>query len=257
MPLEAKARTAIVICLLALSLPGLPAGIPGAAAGALPMAPLYDGPDLGPHRIRLLLGGTELEFSGSMSAGTASELRQVLDANPGVGVVHLNSPGGLVDEGRVMFSILREHQLITTTDRYCLSACALAFLGGRERYLAPGARLGFHAESSDAIDAAHLAARQQIDKDQMLSLGIPQAFVDKAFSTPKDQIWLPTVGELEEANVINGVSADYVVALQAGTAPSGAAPAVRADSSGNAVYHAPSVEETPGGVTIYRGSGAN
>ncbi len=225
----------------------------------LPPAPYIfgGGPDLGPHRIQLLLAGTELEFSGGMSAGAARELRQALDANPAVGVVHLSSGGGLVSEGRQMFALIHERQLITTTDKYCLSACVLAFLGGRERYLAPAARLGLHGEFSDVVDASHVAAFEQTDKQLMLSMGIPADFVEKAFSKTRNELWVPTIGELEAANVITGVSSDYIVALQAGRTPVGAKTATTTgDDNNNRVYKPPSVEETPAGVTIYRGSGA-
>ncbi len=257
MPVGSNSRTTILVGLFVVGL--LPAPLARANEPVNLEQPLRifgGGPDFGPHEIRLLLAGSEVEFSGGMSAGAASELRQVLDANPGVDVIHLNSPGGLVSEGRQMFALIHQRQLITTTDRYCASACVLAFLGGRERYLAPGARLGLHGESSDVVDASHIAAFAQRDKQTMLSMGIPPDFVDKAFSTPSDQLWVPSVGELESANVITGISADYVAAAQAGgtlTAPQWKRPG---GGNASAVYKPPSVEETPAGVTIYRGSGS-
>ena len=213
-------------------------------------------PKLGPHHVRLLAGGSELEFSGDMSAGSAQELGNMLDANPGVGVVHLNSSGGLVSEGRQMFALLHERQVITTTDKFCVSACVLAFLGGRERYLAPAARLGLHEEFSDIATKIQIEAAEQSDKQLMQSLGVPGEFVDKAFSTPRDSIWLPSVGELQAANVITGVSSDYVVALRASDNSPDESPSSPTGANGKTIYKPASVEETPGGVTIYRGSGA-
>ena len=213
-------------------------------------------PKLGPHHVRLLAGGSELEFSGDMSAGSAQELGNMLDANPGVGVVHLNSSGGLVSEGRQMFALLHERQVITTTDKYCVSACVLAFLGGRERYLAPAARLGLHEEFSDIATKIQIEAAEQSDKQLMQSLGVPGEFVDKAFSTPRDSIWLPSVGELQAANVITGVSSDYVAALRASDNSPDESPSSPTGANGKTIYKPASVEETPGGVTIYRGSGA-
>jgi len=226
------------------------------AMGLMGLGPaIAAGPDIQGHQIRLIHAGMELEFSGGLGAGSANDLARALDANPGVHVVHLNSPGGLVDEGRQMFDLIRGHLLITTTDRYCFSACTLAFLGGRERYLAPGARLGFHGEFSDTADESHVQAAQHQDMVTMLSLGIASDFVDKAFAAPKDRIWMPSSGELEDAHVITGVSSDYVIAdgtkapsADGAGAKSGGAP----QSPGG---NLPAVEETPGGVTIYRGPG--
>jgi hypothetical protein len=213
------------------------------------------GPDIQGHQIRLINAGMELEFSGGIGAGSANDLALALDANPAVHVVHLNSPGGLVVEGRRMFDLIRGHLLITTTDQYCFSACTLAFLGGRERYLAPGARLGFHGEFSDTADDSHVQAAQHQDMVTMLSLGIASDFVDKAFAAPKDRIWMPSAGELEDAHVITGVSNDYAVA-DGTKAPSAD---VTAGKSGGALQspggNTPAVEETPGGITIYRGPG--
>lgn len=213
------------------------------------------GPDIQSHQIRLIHAGMELEFSGGMGSGAANDLAQALDANPGVHVVHLNSPGGLVTEARQMFDLIHGHLLITTTDRYCFSACTLAFLGGRQRYLAPGARLGFHGEFSDTADASHVQAAQRQDMVTMLSLGVASDFVDKAFAAPKDRIWVPGAGELEDAHVITGISSDYVIEDRVNAASADASAAKSGGSAQPVGGNTPAVEETPEGIIIYRGPG--
>jgi hypothetical protein len=213
------------------------------------------GPDIQGHQIRLIHAGMELEFSGGMGPGAANDLANALDADPGVHVVHLNSPGGLVSEGRQMFDLIHGHLLITTTDRYCFSACTLAFLGGRQRYLAPGARLGFHGEFSDTANDSQVQAAQHKDMVTMLSLGIASDFVDKAFAAPKDRIWVPSAGELEDAHVITGVSSDYVIGDGVNAAPADTSVAKSGAAAQPAGGNTPAVEETPGGVIIYRGPG--
>ncbi len=213
-----------------------------------------DDPDISGHQIRLVNAGFEIEFNGGMGWGSADELSRMLDDNPAVRVIHLNSSGGLVGEGRRMMDLIQRHLLITTTDNFCLSACTLAFLGGRERYLAPGARLGFHSEYSSKISEAQIQDSQRQDEATMISLGIPGDFVDKAFATPKDRIWIPSVGELEEAHVITGVSRDYVIK---GGVPSSDATAAKAGTGAKSGgSDLPAVEDTPAGVTIYRGPGS-
>ncbi len=213
-----------------------------------------DDPDIASHQIRLVNAGFEIEFNGGMGLGSADELSRALDQNPAVRVIHLNSPGGLVGEGRRMLDIIQRHLLITTTDNFCLSACTLAFLGGRERYLAPGARLGFHSEYSDKMSDTQVEGIERQDEATMISLGIAGDFVDKAFATPKERIWIPSVGELEDAHVISGVSSDFVI--KAATPSSD----TRAAKAGAAVKpiggDTPAVEDTPAGVTIYRGPGS-
>ena len=209
--------------------------------------------DIPGHQIQLVHSGFELEFSGGMGAGSADELSRALDANPAVRVIHLNSTGGLVSEGRWMRDIIQRHLLITTTDNLCLSACTFAFLGGRERYLAPGARLGFHGEYSDKNSDAQVEAMQAQDMATMISLGIPGDFVDKAFAAPKNRVWVPSPSELEDAHVITGVSSDYVIQGSAPSSDSTGAKAGVARKTGNDL---PAVEESPGGITIYRGPGS-
>lgn len=213
-----------------------------------------DDPDIPGHQIQLVHSGFELEFSGGMGAGSADELSRALDANPAVRVVHLNSTGGLVSEGRWMRDIIQRHLLITTTDSLCLSACTFAFLGGRERYLAPGAHLGFHGEYSDKNNDAQVEAMQRQDMATMISLGIPSDFVDKAFAAPRNRVWVPSPSELEDAHVITGVSSDYVIESNA---PRSDAMSAKAGTAAKpAGSDLPAVEETPGGVTIYRGPGS-
>jgi hypothetical protein len=212
--------------------------------------------DIAPHEIHLIDAGLALEFSGGMGPGSAEELNKMLNDNPAVQVLHLNSPGGLVGEARMMFGLIQHRQLITTSDRYCFSACTLAFLAGRQRYLAPGARLGFHSESSDFADESHVEAFEGVDKQTMLSLGIPSDFIDKAFATPKDQIWIPKISQLEDARFIDGVSRDYLLDGDAESGPAQADTSAKASSTAHAGgSDLPAVEETPGGVTIYRGPG--
>jgi hypothetical protein len=212
-------------------------------------------PVLGPHEISVVPQGTEIVFTGDMSRGTAQELEEALNQHPAVDVVHLNSAGGYVTEGRQMFTLIHQRQLITVTDRYCTSACALAFLGGRERYLAPGARLGFHGEYSPHATDSEVAQFEQTDEKMMLDLGIPRDFVDKVFSTPSTELWIPSTQELETANVITGVSNYYALAAPPPSASS-TAPLQTNKNDSSGAYQPPSVEDTPAGITIYRGSGS-
>jgi hypothetical protein len=47
--------------------------------------------------------------------------------------------------------------------------------------------------------------RNAPDKDYMLKRGITPAFVEQAFSTPTDDLWVPTMQELVEATVVTHV----------------------------------------------------
>jgi hypothetical protein len=159
--------------------------------------------------VRGIRGGSEVELFGEIHLGSAQDLRDVLTRNPNAKVLHLNSPGGAIDEARDMAAIVRARGMITTIDRGCMSACTLVFLAGKERVLATGAELGFHRSTALDMDAAEVDAIQEPDRRFMLSMGIPAAFVDHVYSTPSSTIWIPTAVQLKVANAITEVSDRY------------------------------------------------
>lgn len=150
-----------------------------------------------------------MEYSGPIAFGASSALRSVLGDNPNVKVLHLLSRGGSVYWARQMQNLVRERGLITVVDSHCMSACAFVFLAGSERYLAPGAKLGFHRESGDGESAAEVNMIEESDAQAMRAMGIPGPFVDKAFSTPSNDIWIPSADELKSAHAITDVTTRF------------------------------------------------
>lgn len=91
-------------------------------------------------------------------------------------VVTLDSPGGAYSAGVALADVFRDMAIATyiETEGSCLSACALAFLGGTgfwptggigpyfDRRLEPGARLGFHSPYFTARIAERAAREGQL-----------------------------------------------------------------------------------------------
>lgn len=82
-------------------------------------------------------------------------------------VVLLDSPGGLTQQGFDLGRFFYDAKVITMipAGASCLSACAIAFVGGRDpltsaplRILAAGGRLGFHNFRSNWADRAYTKA---------------------------------------------------------------------------------------------------
>jgi hypothetical protein len=162
---------------------------------------------LGPHVIRVLPGGTEVEFFGSITWGSAAELGKVLDDNPNIRVVHLTSQGGRTGEAESIRELIRRRNLDSYTSATCMSACTIAFLGGRERWIGPGARLGFH---QGEIPGANKIFRQVANEGFAASYrrsGINEVFINQILEVPPDRLWFPTVSHLEYAGVITGTAA--------------------------------------------------
>lgn len=96
-----------------------------------------------------------VEIKGSIERGDAQIVQTFLETLPKDRqiAVSLASPGGLIDEALRMgryFHASRIRTYVTGRGRQCLSACALAFLGGRDisgqtyRVKGTEAQLGFH-----------------------------------------------------------------------------------------------------------------
>lgn len=102
------------------------------------------------------VGTATFLLQGPIAAGDHARMSAALDKVPaGTAVsVILESPGGLVSEGLKLGALFHK-ALVTTVVKgdgaICFSACALAFLGGREartakpmRVKMSGGKLGFH-----------------------------------------------------------------------------------------------------------------
>lgn len=93
--------------------------------------------------------------TGSIRAGDTDRLVSYLDQLPTkkYTVIHLSSPGGDLYEGMKLGRLFRKQRIKTVVEggEMCASACALAFLGGRDRNGRPWmsstttSHLGFHA----------------------------------------------------------------------------------------------------------------
>lgn len=177
-------------------------GIPLISEGAKLLAGIDNIP---PHIIRLLRDGTELELAGGMSFGTTDAVNKFLDAAPTIQIIHLNSDGGRMTEAFQLYKTIKERNLITYTSADCVSACTIAFLAGRERYLGENGRLGFHSLSIGEL-SGEVANEINEDVKRMLKMhGAPNSFIYRALSTSPKDMWYPTKDELFNARIIDSV----------------------------------------------------
>jgi hypothetical protein len=196
------ARVMVVLTVLRTGVEFAQTGYPVMAEGLQ----LLLGTDHTPaYAIRLLRDGTEIELSGGMPYGTASALRQALDAAPDVKVIHLNSQGGRMQEAYKLHKTIQDRKLVTYTSAQCASACAFAFLAGSQRFIGESARLGFHSVSIGSLSGRDLKEVNDEYRRAMQSRGIPDSFIDRALSTSPQSIWYPTNAELLANKVIDAV----------------------------------------------------
>lgn len=154
-------------------------------------------------------GGTDIRLSGDIAEGTAERLRALLGAHPTVSRIHLTSDGGLADEGQAVGEVIAAHKLATYVPDYCVSACTLAFVAGRERIVMEGARLGFHRPFYEGVLGQNFAGDASVQRAAYLAAGLTPSFVDAALQVAPDDVWFPTTRELLGAHVATRVVDRY------------------------------------------------
>lgn len=158
-----------------------------------------------PFAIRTMRNGREVEFFGELAPGSARAFIDVARQLPRLRVVHLTSNGGSVAEAETLFRYFRDRRLATYASGSCFSACALAFAGGRERWIGRYGRLGYHSPSGSAEEVE--AAKQIIGAAMRWGWSITGSdFVKRALDTPHGDLWVPTTPELVAAGVVSAVS---------------------------------------------------
>ena len=151
----------------------------------------------GKWQFRVLNNDTELEVSGGIGHGFAVDLERLLAATPTLRLIHVNlGSGGLIAEAMEASKAIKARGLATYVSASCVSACTLVFIGGAERYVQQGAKLGFHAPSMPGFTQTDLAYERNKQKLYLMTRGVSEGFASKAMQTPSDNMWFPTDDEL-------------------------------------------------------------
>lgn len=157
------------------------------------------------YQLRLVPEASAIELRGGMPFGTTAAVIELLDRHPAVEVVQLNSVGGRLHEAMLLAGELERRRLVTHTSDECSSACVVVYLAGRKRYLAPGARLGFHSASVAGL-GGELAQEPNREMAAVFRHhGLPENFIRRALATPHDTMWYPPAEELLALGVIHAI----------------------------------------------------
>jgi len=177
--------------------------------GAAQLAGIYEivtgDSRVGPHRFQVLANGQILEFSGGITFGVAGELEEFLNAMGSVKAVRLNSIGGRILEAQKMSDMIRARGLSTSVTQDCMSACTIVFLGGKERFMTPSARLGFHQPAFRGMTAADRRAAISNEEARLQRLGLSKEFAIRANVASPDGMWYPDNDELLRENVVTRI----------------------------------------------------
>jgi hypothetical protein len=127
---------------------------------------------------------------GPMDFGSSEALLDVLKKNPGYTLLEMESPGGFVIEGLRMAQLVSERHLDTVTLDRCASSCTLVMVTGKDRYLGPNARVGFHRSGIAHVfeDYGWSQVDYQI-ADHYRKFGTNEEFITRALKEPMFRIW--------------------------------------------------------------------
>lgn len=163
-------------------------------------------PNVADYRLRIMRNGTEMEISGGFKYGLTKDVERLLKASPQIRIVHLNSTGGRIGEAIDLHDAIRQRQLTTYVANECDSACTVAFAGGKERWLGPAGKLGFHAPFFPGMTPEDLSASVARQRAIFMSDGFTAEFVTRALSTPATSLWTPTTMELRQGGAITDIA---------------------------------------------------
>jgi hypothetical protein len=154
-------------------------------------------------RLEIRSDGRSLLFAGGVRDGSAEQLDKALEMAPGVTTIVFSSRGGWIREGKLLADVVRRRRLNTYVEDHCASACTIAFLAGHDRAAAPSAKIGFHA-SRRVGSMTTAPSTEDIDylSDIFQQAGLPDSFIERAVTTPFEDMWYPTHAELLEAGVL-------------------------------------------------------
>ncbi len=153
--------------------------------------------------------GRSLTLSGSLEIGITGHLKHQLKAYPDVEQIILASKGGNIYQARGLSNIIRQNGLNTLVITECSSACTIVFIGGSERQLASGGKLGFHQYRIDSVYAVlNTDPLREQDRDRAVFLhsGVAVWFLDMMFDSRPSDMWYPDVSELVAARVVTAVA---------------------------------------------------
>ena len=162
------------------------------------------------YSIRVMDNHKEVEITGGIKFGLTKSLRKVFNRYPEIKVIHLNSFGGRVVEARLLRQFIQEKKLITSTDKGCLSACTIAYMGGVSRYVYGERKLGFHRygltdNQRDLLKNAVVESFNE-DKSFFLAQGTSLQFIRHIYNTAPSDLWFPEIQVLLKNRIITDIA---------------------------------------------------
>ncbi len=166
-----------------------------------------------PMQLSLVAPGDQLLLRGGIPAGSAAKFREFLDQAPAVHILQIDSVGGRFWDAEQIARAVAQRGMTTYVANRCASAATLVFLAGKERYVGPHGRLGFHGVGFPGRSQGDLDISNAKFAKLMVAAGVNEEFAEKSMRTPNTAIWIPTTDELLAAGVITAKTPAEFLAL--------------------------------------------
>lgn len=147
--------------------------------------------------------GRRLQLQGPVGLGDSRRVQALLAAAPQLRLVTLQSTSGRLDEALRIGQALRERGLPVRATAECSDVCPFIFLGGRQRHLLPGARLGFHRVSAGGFNPPYQGLLNRELRHRLIVAGLTPHLATKAVATPPQAMWFPEGDELSAAGLVS------------------------------------------------------
>lgn len=165
--------------------------------------------------------GWTIYGSGPVDPDAARRLEHLLVKNkiPLGSSIYFNSPGGNLVGGMKLGRVVRKHQLAShigrrdlssqhkfSTTGMCVSACAMAYLGGEYRFLSKGSVYGVHRffwneRKANEADVAQVVSAAVVE--YIRSMDVHTDLFSVASGAGRDEMITPSMERLVELNVVN------------------------------------------------------
>lgn len=146
----------------------------------------------------------ELILRGDIGYGATRQMKSLIEQNPAITQVLLESDGGLIVEARGIANLITENNLNTAVATRCYSACTIVFIAGVERKLNQHAQLGFHQYKLDSAYLPWIKPKEEQSKDLAYfeAKNVEPWFLETIYNTPHSEIWTPSKAVLLDAGVV-------------------------------------------------------
>lgn len=144
---------------------------------------------------------TDIHLAGYINYKAVDEIRELLESSQNLSALVINSPGGFIGAAVELSEIVQRREIAVVVDGNCLSGCTLLLVASPEPTIVPGSVVGFHRAGGIGVAEAEVESNRLME-DFYTSHGVPRSVIRKAMSTPYEEIWAPSLGELVEFNII-------------------------------------------------------